>query len=123
MFGSMGFADKHKKIKRNTLVVNFDCVSDGENILLALKKGAKKYNSVLEEAFVSNENVNTEILSKGVFYPSDQIVFENGVGVAALKKKGKILYMNRIHTPRDTVYREENIIYLKNASIELAKKI
>jgi hypothetical protein len=46
------------------------------------------------------------------------------VGVAALKKSKllKILYMDRIHTKKDTVYREENIAYLKEGSIRLLKE-
>ena len=123
MFGSMGFAAKHKKIKNATLVINFDCVSDGDNIILALRNGAKKYEDVLGSLFEAKDDINVEFFEKGVFYPSDQIVFRNGVGVAALKKKGKILYMNRIHTNRDIVYTEENITYLKNAAVKLVKKI
>ena len=123
MFGSMGFAAKHKRIKNNTLVINFDCVSDGENIIFALRKGAKKYRELFESSLEPNDDVNIEILDKGVFYPSDQTVFRNGVGVAALKKKGKILYMNRIHTKRDIVYREENIIYLKDRAVKITEKI
>ena len=54
------------------------------------------------------------IRSKGVFYPSDQMNFKKGVGVAALKHS-KFLrtdYMDRIHTNRDTVFCEENIEFL-----------
>ena len=51
--------------------------------------------------------------SKGAIYPSDQANFDRGVGVAALKKtKSGLLYMDRIHTERDTVYMEENMAYL-----------
>ena len=46
-----------------------------------------------------------------------------GVGVAALKRSKRfgILYMDRIHTKTDTVYREENIEFLKNGAITLTK--
>ena len=56
-----------------------------------------------------------------MFYPSDQANFSRGVGVAALKKtKGGLLYMDRIHTKRDTVYMEENIAYLTEGAVRLA---
>jgi len=121
LFGSMGFASRHKKEMKDTLVVNFDCVSDGETILLALQKKASKYLPVLEKAFQPNDRFRVDMGSKGVFYPSDQVNFPCGVGVAALKqtKRAKILYMDRIHTKRDTVYEAENIAYLADASVKL----
>ena len=77
------------------------------------------FTPYLEQAFVPNEQFSVEFASKGVIYPSDQSRFPCGVGVPALKKKGKLLYMSRIHTNRDTVYQEENIEYLKNGAIKL----
>ena len=41
-------------------------------------------------------------------YPSDQMLFPRGTAFAALKGK-KLLYLNRIHTPRDMVLEERNI--------------
>ena len=51
--------------------------------------------------------------------------FPCGVGVAALKRSKHfgILYMNRIHTKRDIIYRDENIEFLKNASLKLVNSI
>ena len=122
LFGSAGYAAKHKKEKKDKLIVNFDCVSDGNNILLAWRKGAKKDKEKLEKHFVSNGEFNVEILDKGVFYPSDQMGFDRGVGVAALKysKKLKTLYMNRIHTKNDTVFEERNIEFLSDSSVAFA---
>lgn len=123
--GSASFASKHKKEMKDKLLINFDCVSDGENILFSVRKKAKKYIPALQQSFGSNELCSVEILSRGVFYPSDQVNFPCGVGVAALKKSkiGGVLYMDRIHTKRDTVYRQENIEFLKNGSIELLDNI
>ena len=113
MFGSSAFAKKHKAEMKEKLLVNFDCVSDGENILFVLRKGAKAHRSAIEAAFVPTAACGVEVAEKGVFYPSDQMNFPCGVGVAALKKtRGGILYMDRIHTRRDTVYCEENIAFL-----------
>ena len=112
--GSAGFASKNKNVAKDKLVLNFDCVSDGDNIIFALKKGAIPYKEKIEDAFESNEDVTVEVLTEGVFYPSDQMHFCRGVGVAALKKakRSKLLYMNRIHTRRDIIYREENIEFI-----------
>ena len=121
LFGSAGFASKHRKVRGNTLLINFDCVSDGDTILFALRGGATRYAETIKTAFPSTETYAVEVVSKGVFYPSDQANFARGVGVAALKGKGKFLYMDRIHTKRDTVYAEENITYLAEGAVRLAE--
>lgn len=121
LFGSSSFASKHKDIKQNKLVINFDCVSDGKTILFALKKTTKKYKELLSRAFKSTDTITVDIADKSVFYPSDNASFKEGIGVASLKtfKNTKTLYMNRIHTSNDTVYDEENISYLVDGSIRL----
>lgn len=121
LFGSAGFAKKHKEAMKNKLLINFDCVSDGEHILFTTAKKSRQYAAQLREIFPSTDKVETEVTTHGVFYPSDQSNFPCGVGVAALKRSRRfgLLYMNRIHTKRDTVYREENIAYLVQGCIAL----
>lgn len=123
LIGSSSFANKHKRTMEKKPLINFDCVSDGENILFAVRKTAKAYVPMLKEAFGENEICKVEILSKGVFYPSDQVNFKGGIGVAALKKSKRfgILYMDRIHTGRDTVYRKENIAFLTAGAVRFTK--
>ena len=122
LFGSAGYASKHKNITKNTILLNFDCVSDGNTILFALRTKAAPYAKAIGEAFPETDAFHVEVVSKGVFYPSDQANFAKGVGVAALKKgKLGILYMDRIHTKHDTVYEEANIAYLTEGAIRLAK--
>ncbi|MBQ6788603.1 MAG: M28 family peptidase, partial [Clostridia bacterium] len=48
LWGSLSFASKHKTIKNNTMVINFDCVSDGDTILFVLNKTTQQYASILE---------------------------------------------------------------------------
>ena len=123
LFGSSAFASKHKKAMKNKLLINFDCVSDGDRMLLVLRKGAKKYLPLLKESFTDSDAVRVEICEKGVFYPSDQMNFPCGVGVASLKysKLLRTEYMNRIHTPRDMIFREENIHCLTQSSLALVE--
>ena len=121
--GSKGYAMRHKTLAKQITVVNFDCVSDGKNILFAVKKKAADFTDKLTMAFKSNETYTVDIATKGAFYPSDQRNFERGIGVSALNKtKNGLLYMNKIHTKRDTVYDEDNIEFLKEGAIELVKK-
>ena len=121
MFGSAGFYSRHKKAMQRKLLVNFDCVSDGEHMLFAVRKRAKQYVPALEQAFPTTAEVQSLVCTRGVFYPSDQASFPCGVGVAALKYSRilRVLYLDRIHTKRDTVCREPNIEYLTAGAVHL----
>lgn len=122
LFGSASYINAHKAAMKERLLLNFDCVSDGKNMIFALKKGAKPYREAIESAFIEKDGFKVEVADKGIFYPSDQAQFPCGVGVAALRStKNGLLYMNRIHTKNDVIYQEENIEFLKNGAIELVK--
>lgn len=124
LFGSAGFAARHKPVAKHTLLLNFDCVSDGATILFAVNRGAKRHIPALQNAFPAGEDRPVVIASEGVLYPSDQAWFLGGVGVAALKRSRRgILYMDRIHTDRDTVYEEANITYLTEGAIRLLREM
>ena len=125
LLGSAAFAKKHKAVRKNTLVVNFDCVSDGDSIQLFPTKGLKKGKetlSVLEAAFLPAGEKTVEVVRGFGFYPSDQAKFKQGVGVCALKKS-RIFgwYMDRIHTKKDTILMEENIHLLRQGALRLAE--
>lgn len=111
LFGSSAFAKEHRAAMENKLLINFDCVSDGDYLMLILNKRAHpEYSEAMKAAFddVTEKTVLIES-SKGVYYPSDQKNFKKNVGVASFKKGKLGLYMDRIHTPRDTVMEERNI--------------
>ncbi len=124
LLGSASFFASHKEVKDKP-VVNFDCVSDGDNILIvAKKKGARSYAPLLSEVFTSTDSLNVSVETKHIFYPSDNNSFPCGIGVAAfLKTKSGLLYINKIHTKKDRVYKEENIEYLVKTSIVLARTL
>ena len=125
MIGSFSFAKKHKNVMKHKLLINFDCVSDGDYILFAVRKTASRYIPLLKESFQKDNRIaELDICTEGVFYPSDQTQFYKGIGVAALKRTKKgLLYMDRIHTKRDTVYREENIRFLTEGAIRLTQNL
>ncbi len=120
MIGSASYFKRHKRAMRDKLLINFDCVSDGDTVLLVVKKAAADAVPALEKAFAENDSLRVRIMTKGAFYPSDQSQYPRGVGVAALRStKRGLLYMNRIHTKRDIIYKEENVAYLVEASVKL----
>lgn len=113
LLGSIAFKQKHSKYINDKIIFNFDCVSDGDNFLFVYKRLSADIISKLYNSFKCN-NKTLEIIKSGkAIYPSDQSNFKHGVGICALKKNKFFgLYMNRIHTNRDIIFMEENIIIL-----------
>ncbi len=114
LLGSSAFNKEHKEVMKEKLLINFDCVSDGDYLMLILNKRAHpEYAEKMKAAF---EGVNEKTVliegEKGIYYPSDQRNFKKNIGVASFKKSKLGLYMDRIHTPRDTVMDEQNISVL-----------
>ena len=111
LFGSAFFYKKHKDILKDKLFFNFDCVGDGNTIMMILSKSALKEENNLKESFVSVGNKEFLITkASNTLYPSDQKNFKYYVGVAAFKKN-KIIgyYMDKIHTNKDVNCDESNI--------------
>lgn len=122
LLGSGWFASKHRKTMKNKLLVNFDCVSDGDDFLFVQSRKARKtYGEELQIAFPEAPGKTLHFESTlSAFYPSDQANFPVGVGVAALQRKPVLgLYMSRIHTPKDTVLQEENLAYFAEGAKKL----
>lgn len=119
LIGSASYRKKHKKEIRNQIVLNLDCVSDGDQLRMfptkQLKKDRKKLTSLYKVCgYFGNRSLL--IHEKGFsVYPSDQKNFPYGVGICALRKSKFGLYISRIHTPKDTVFEETNINILRAA--------
>jgi hypothetical protein len=118
LFGSAAFAKAHKNVRDRTLLVNFDCVSDGAWLLILSSKSARRttaYNDFCESVrrrCASTDKIPLIASSSTTIYPSDQMNFKKSIAVAALKKTKTPLigyYMDRIHTPKDTVLEERNV--------------
>ena len=124
LLGSAQFRKRHKAELKDKLLVNFDCVSDGDYILTAVSKDAKiSYGQAIQSAFQDTEEktILRETAGK-VYYPSDQMGFPKHIAVASLKKS-KIwgYYMDRIHTTKDTIFDERNISLLRDSAIRLTQ--
>ena len=125
LFGSAWFASKHKKALKDKLVINFDCVSDGDELLFVQSgKAKRRAGEALAEAFSDTGDKRAVITGPlGAFYPSDQVNFPCGVGVAAMQRSALLgLYMSRIHTARDTVCDERNFAFLVEGARRLVRQ-
>ncbi|MBQ4089484.1 MAG: M28 family peptidase [Clostridia bacterium] len=120
--GSGAFYREHKAAMKEKLIFNLDCIGDGDTILLVTgKKLPAEYVEKLRAAFVETDAFKVRIESaKKVNYTSDQKHFPYSIAAAAMKKKKWLgLYMDRIHTSRDTICAPENIEYV----VECARKM
>ena len=122
LLGSAYFAKLHKKDgMKEKLILNYDCVSDGDNFLFVISKTAQEqFGEALASAFPSTEEKISEIVSsKKAMYPSDQKHFTTSVAVAALKNHPRFgLYLDKIHTKHDTNFDERNIEYLTQGTLQ-----
>lgn len=118
LVGSATYRKTHKRETENQIILNLDCVGDGDEIVFfptrKMRKDGKKL-AWLYKAIGRYGDKTIDVREKGfATYPSDQKHFPYGVGIAAFKrKKGIGLYLNRIHTKRDTVLEETNVNILR----------
>lgn len=119
LIGSASYRRAHKKPTDSQIVLNLDCVGDGDHILMfptaKLKKDKQKLSSLYMACGYFGEK-SVLVREKGFsVYPSDQANFPYGVGICALRKSKIGLYLGRIHTSRDTVLEETNVNILRAA--------
>ena len=117
--GSAAYRKAHKEVTEKQLVLNLDCVGDGDHLLMfptkALKKNRRKLTSLYKACgYFGNKSLLVHEKGFGI-YPSDQMVFPYGVGICALQKGKHGLYVSRIHTAKDTVLEITNVNILRAA--------
>ena len=123
LIGSASYRKAHKAATENQVVLNLDCVGDGDHIMLfptkKLLKNIPKLTPIYKCCGYFGKK-SVLVRDKGFStYPSDQKNFPYGVGIAAFHKGKAGLYLSRIHTPRDTILEETNINILRAAIISM----
>ena len=121
LIGSSSYRKLHRKASDSQLVLNLDCVGDGDTLMMfptkQLKQNRKKLTSLYRACgYFGKKSLTVHEKGFGI-YPSDQMVFPWGVGICALQKGKHGLYVGRIHTPKDTVMDHTNINILRAALI------
>ena len=121
LLGSASYRKTHKTATDHQLVLNLDCVGDGDHIRFfptkQLKKDRKRLTALYKACgYFGNKEIL--VVEKGFsVYPSDQKHFPYGVGICALNQGKCGLYLGRIHTARDTVLDQTNVNLLRAAII------
>lgn len=119
LWGSRSHRRAHKEATDCQLVINLDCVGDGNYIRLfptkKLKKDRKKLTSLYKACgYIGKKNILVHEKGFG-FNPSDHRNFPYGIGICALRKNKLCYYLGRIHTKKDTILDEENVNILRAA--------
>ena len=116
MLGSSAYASSHKAVKREKLIINMDCVGDGEHVLFFANKKTRSLESFpkLEDAMQSAQGRDFMMNKlENCVYPSDQSQFKHGIAVCACNKMPVIgYYCDKIHTKKDTVCEQVNLDFL-----------
>jgi len=116
MLGSAAYASAHKQVKKEKLIINMDCVGDGENVLFFANKKTRALPCfpALEAAMQAQEGRNFLMnRMEKCIYPSDQANFTLGVAVCACNRMKVIgYYCDKIHTKKDTVCEQANLDFL-----------
>ncbi len=120
LIGSAAYRKAHKSDTENQIVLNLDCVGDGDRIIFFPTKKAKKDPKLLSDiqrlgGWFGKKHI--QLKHKGFYtYPSDQRHFPIGFGIAAFhKKKGIGYYVDKIHTGKDTHLEQTNVNLLRAA--------
>ena len=124
LVGSAAYRKMHKAETEQQVVLNLDCVGDGNEIVMfpnkKLKKDTEKMNA-LAAVCCELDNKKLSLHTQGFSVcPSDHKNFPLGVGIMAFNRKKTIgLYCDKIHTNKDTVLDENNVIFLRDTLIRL----
>ena len=124
LIGSSSYRKAHKKQTNHQIVLNLDCVGDGDELLIfptkAMKKDAAKMAAIRSITRIVGTKRLAVRVSGFAYYPSDQKNFPYGVGFAAFRRSKRAgLYLGRIHTSKDTVLDETNVNILRAAIVSL----
>lgn len=119
LWGSRSHRRAYKEATDRQLVLNLDCVGDGDAIRMfptkKLKKDRRQLTSLYKACgYVGRKSVLVHEKGFG-FNPSDHKHFPYGVGICALRKNKLCYYLGRIHTKRDTLLDETNVNILRAA--------
>jgi hypothetical protein len=119
LLGSKAYNKKYKRLMEDKLVINFDCVGNGDNMIFIFKDKAEQTMEykLLREAIADGDDQFSVhyIPFKKSLGNSDHKSFPCSIGVMAANEGGFVRFITgRIHTSRDTVANIENIEFLYN---------
>ena len=119
--GSKQYAKAHPDIRKEKMLINLDCIGDGEHFLIvAPRKKDEALEQLLQEAFQSENEIQAiHCSAKNTHYHSDQEAYHRGAAIAACRKNKLGYHVPRIHTRRDIVCQESNLEYVCQGAVNI----
>ncbi len=120
LVGSSAYRTAHKNETNGQIVWNFDCVGDGDEIMFFPKRRVKRNPAaakLLEKCHAASGDKRVSVCEGFYFYPSDQSNFPGGIGIAAMRRGRLALYVDKIHTAKDTVLEMDNVNLLRDTML------
>ena len=126
LLGSKALNKRYKSDFENKLVINFDCVGNGNHFVIISKEKAEKSEeySIIKDIAIGNDEFKIHnVTFKKACGNSDHKSFPCSIGIMA-GREGKIakIFTGRIHTSRDTVASEKNIYFLTDVMVKMIEK-
>lgn len=124
--GSKAYANAQPEIREHTLVINMDCVGNGETFLFCLSKAADQspLARLLQDTAKDAKQPCVFFGNGKASMNSDHKNFKVSVGVCACKKKKFVgYYTPYIHTAKDTVYEPGNIENLTDILCDFTRSV
>ena len=120
LIGSASHRKTHKKATETQIVLNLDCVGDGDYLMMFPNKKIKADEgkmAALERICGQFGEKHLKLHKKGFSVcPSDHKNFPNGVGIMAFKHSKLLgIYCDKIHTNRDVNLELKNVNILRAA--------
>ena len=127
LVGSAAYAKAHTTVKKEKLLINMDCVGDGENVLFFVNKRTRALPvyEVLKQSLEAQQG-RTLLMNdmEKCIYPSDQANYRFGIAVCACNRH-KVFgyYCDKIHTKHDTVCDQANLDFIADGLVDFASRL
>ena len=125
--GSKAINKAYPDIFKDKLVLNMDCIGNGNNIIIVGMDGAvnKSEYTLLKETFIPNSLYSVYFFGrKGSECNSDHKSFPCGVGIMACKQNKFVgYYTPYIHTSKDKIANTENIKFISGSLTKFIERI
>lgn len=125
LLGSKALNKKYKSEFENKLVINFDCVGNGNHFVIIPKEKAEKREeyTIIKDIDDNDEYKIYNVPFKKACGNSDHKSFPCSIGIMS-GREGRIAktFTARIHTSRDTIASEKNIYFLTDVMVKMIEK-
>lgn len=125
LLGSGLFSKKHKDILEDKIIINLDCISSGDYLMIMNSDNLMQnteYMDYLNHSFSKTPSGKQHTIEGLTYFPSDQMHFKNGAAIVACQKMSVFgRYLTDIHTSKDVVFDQKNIGYIKDSLVQLVR--